>query len=76
MAINGHDKLRRWGIEIYAAIDAYSRRIQWIHVGIINRAQVAVARQYLDFLKVGDWCPELIYSDRDQEVILLADAHL
>ena len=27
MAIDGHDKLRRRGIEIYAAIDAYARRI-------------------------------------------------
>jgi hypothetical protein len=25
--INGHDKFRNYGIEIYAAIDAYSRRI-------------------------------------------------
>jgi hypothetical protein len=28
MAIDGHDKLRRWGIEIYTAIDAYARWIQ------------------------------------------------
>ena len=34
LAIDGHDKLRRWGIEIYAGIDAYSRRIQWINVGV------------------------------------------
>jgi hypothetical protein len=25
--INGHDKFRNYGIEIYAAIDVYSRRI-------------------------------------------------
>jgi len=76
MVIDGHDKLRRWGIEIYAAIDAYARRIQCINIGITNRAQVAVAKQYLEFLKAGDWCPKLIRADRGQEVVLLADAHL
>ena len=37
-SIDGHDKPRRWGIEIYGAIDAYSRRIIWLYVGISNRA--------------------------------------
>jgi len=45
-------------------------------VGITNRAQVAVASQYLEFLKEGDWCPKLICSGRGQEVVLLTDAHL
>jgi hypothetical protein len=27
--IDGHDKLKAYGFEIYAAIDAYSRNIIW-----------------------------------------------
>ena len=75
-SIDGHDKLRNWDILIYACIDGYSRRIIWIHVGLTNRAQIAVARQYLDVLTTDRWCPRLIRSDRGQEVVLLADAHL
>jgi hypothetical protein len=35
--INGHDKFRNYGIEIYAGIDAYSRRIIWAYCGNSNR---------------------------------------
>lgn len=31
---DGHDKFRNYGIEIYAGVDAYSRRIQWCYVVI------------------------------------------
>src|SRR5271154_4826300 len=30
----GHNKFRNYGIEIYAGVDAYSRRILWVYVGI------------------------------------------
>jgi hypothetical protein len=45
-SLDGHDKLSNWGIEIYAAIDAYSRFIVWIYVGISNRIEQLVVRQY------------------------------
>ncbi len=35
-SIDGHDKLKAYGIEIYGAVDAYSRRILWFYVGITN----------------------------------------
>ncbi|KAM4060319.1 hypothetical protein HRG_014236 [Hirsutella rhossiliensis] len=31
--IDGHDKLKAYGFEIYAAIDAYSRNIIWFYIG-------------------------------------------
>jgi hypothetical protein len=34
--INGYDKLLLFGIEIYACINAYSRNIIWVYVGISN----------------------------------------
>jgi hypothetical protein len=33
---DGHDKFRNYGIEIYAGVDAYSRRIQWCYGGNSN----------------------------------------
>ena len=35
-SINGHNKLKPYGFEIYGAIDAHSRRILWFYVGITN----------------------------------------
>ena len=31
--LDGHDKLAQYGIEIYAAVDAYSRKIIWFYCG-------------------------------------------
>ena len=41
-SIDGHDKLSRFGFEIYSAIDAYSRYIVWCYIGISNRTAVSV----------------------------------
>jgi hypothetical protein len=35
-SIDGHDKLATWGVQIYTAIDAYSRHIIWIYIGVAN----------------------------------------
>ena len=74
--IDGHDKIKAWGIEIYAAIDAYSRKIIWTYVGNANRSRLAVARQYLETVAQSNWCPRFIRADKGQEAVLLADAHL
>jgi hypothetical protein len=74
--IDGHDKLVPWGIHIYAAIDAFSRKINWVYVGNANRARIAVARQYLQTVDALDWCPRFIRADKGQEAVLLGDAHL
>ena len=46
-SVDGHEKLKPYGIEIYACIDAYSRYIIWIYVGISAGTAVSVGRQYL-----------------------------
>ena len=53
-------KLQPYGIEVYAAIDAYSRYIIWIYVGISARTQVSVVRQYLDTVKTLQKVPRRI----------------
>jgi len=43
-SVDGHSKLQNWGIDIYGAIDAFSRRIIWINVGLAWNTQVSIAR--------------------------------
>jgi hypothetical protein len=73
-SIDGHDKLASYGIEIYAAIDAYSRRILWFYVGNSNRTQLSVVRQFLNAVQHYNLCPDYIRSDRGSETPLVADA--
>jgi len=53
---DGHDKFRNYGIEIYAGVDAYSKRIQWCYVGNSNRRAVSILRQVVTTIKTyGRW---------------------
>jgi hypothetical protein len=70
--VDGHDKLAPYGIQIYAAIDAYSRRLLWFYVGNANRSQFSVLKQYLDTVKILKRCPSLIRVDFEAEAILIA----
>lgn len=62
-SIDGHDKLSRFGFEIYGAIDAYSRYIVWCYVCISNRTAVSVNKQDLRLLRTTLQMPKLIRSD-------------
>lgn len=73
-ALDGHDKLKPFGIEIYAAIDAYSRYIVYCYVGVSNKTQVSVCKMYLQAISTSKWCPRLLRTDRGTEVPMMADA--
>jgi hypothetical protein len=73
-SIDGHDKLRNYGIKIYAGIDAYSRRIIWSYCGNSNRTQASVARQYLEAVARRGVRPKFLRSDKGFETPLVADA--
>ncbi|KAL4789390.1 hypothetical protein BDV19DRAFT_397054 [Aspergillus venezuelensis] len=73
-SIDGYLKLAPYGIEIYAAIDAYSRYIIWVYVGVSSRTAVSVLKQFLDTLKVTSRQPRFVRSDRGREPVLLAKA--
>lgn len=73
--VDGYLKLVNYGIEIYAAIDAYSRYIIWCYVGISARTSVSVCRQYLDTVTSLGYIPQAIRSDRGTETIMCANAH-
>lgn len=74
-SIDGYLKLEPYGIEIYAAIDAYSRHIIWIYVGITARTEVSVLRQFLDTVEILGIQSQIVRSDRGAETVLLAEAH-
>ena len=74
-SIDAYCKLEGWGIQIYAAIDAYSRHIIWAYVGITGRTQISTLAQYLATLQAVNVLPEIVRSDRGRETFRLADAH-
>ncbi|KAF6238641.1 hypothetical protein HO173_003147 [Letharia columbiana] len=73
-SIDAHCKLEIVGIQIYAVIDAYSRKIIWIYVGISARTAVSVVKQFLEFMEEHKIMPDRFCSHRGTETILIADA--
>jgi len=73
--LDGHDKLAQYGIEIYAAVDAYSRKIVWYYCGNSNRTPISILKQYLNAVKTVGSCPRFIRTDKGTETVLLADCH-
>ena len=73
--IDGYMKLELFGIEIYAAIDGYSRYIIWTYVGISARTAVSVSHQYLAVILMNGRYPRFIRSDHGSETVMIAGAH-
>jgi hypothetical protein len=74
-SIDGHEKLKPYGIEIYACIDAYSRYVIWIYVGISAGTAVSVFWQYMTAIDAAGIRPESIRSDCGNETAMVAYAH-
>jgi len=75
-SVDGHSKFRDYGIGIYASIDAYSRYITFIHVGLSVTWAVSIMKQYLDALSGNDNIrPTIIPEDCGTETMLMANAH-
>ncbi|KAG7424877.1 hypothetical protein Forpi1262_v014193 [Fusarium oxysporum f. sp. raphani] len=73
--IDGHDKLKAYGFEIYAAIDAYSRNIIWFYVGHSATTALSVLKQYLAACDTYGFRPWFLQADRGSEAPLVAAAH-
>jgi hypothetical protein len=71
-SVDGHDKLKPYGIEIYASVDAYSRYITWIYVGVSNSTAVSVVHQFLETVKSTGVFPQFVRSDCGGETGMLA----
>ena len=74
-SLDGYCKFERVGIQIYVAIDTYSRKILWVYCGISARTKVSVKRQYCDYLQKEKKFPELLRTDHGGETGLLAATH-
>jgi hypothetical protein len=74
-SVDGHDKLKPYGIEIYAGVDAYSRYITWIYVGISSGTAVSVVHQYLETVRSSGVYPQFIRSDCGGETSMMSYAH-
>jgi hypothetical protein len=72
---DGHDKLSQYGIQIYTAVDAYSRKIIWFYCGNSNKTAINVIRQYLNTVDTLGLCPQFIRTDRGTATVLLVDLH-
>ncbi|KAI0885049.1 uncharacterized protein GGS22DRAFT_137816 [Annulohypoxylon maeteangense] len=74
-SMDGHMKLRFAGFEIYACIDAYSRKILWCNVSRSNSLPINVLNQYLLSIKTLGFRPWLTRTDHGVETPLMAMAH-
>lgn len=56
-------------------MDAYSRYIMWIYVGVSCRTAVSVLKQYLETVATQQIMPQILRADRGVETPLIAAAH-
>jgi hypothetical protein len=73
--MDGYYKLENWGIQIYAAIDVYSRYVIWYYVGISACSAVSVLGQYLSTLSSTGVLPRKLRTDRGAETLIAADSY-
>ncbi|KAJ5460980.1 uncharacterized protein N7458_002532 [Penicillium daleae] len=73
--MDGYMKLAPFGIEIYAAIDGYSRYILWVYIGISTRSAISVYKQYVNAVSTFGYLPQILRTDLGGETIYLGDAH-
>lgn len=69
------DKLSDFGFEICGFIDAYSRYILRIYVGVSNRTAVSVQKQDLEMVKQYGFL-QPIPSDKGTATVLMAEYQL
>src|SRR5579871_3528648 len=75
-SLDGHDKFRQFGIQIYAAIDVYSLKIIWTYCGRSNRSNISVAWQYIHAIDELGFRPQFLRTDRGSETSFLRRAQL
>jgi hypothetical protein len=73
--MDGYAKLKPYGVEIYACIDAYSRYIVWVYVGISACTAVSCLSQFIEVLESTEQQPRFVRSDRGTETVMMADTH-
>ena len=73
--IDGHDKLKPYGLGIHGCIDGYSRRIIWLEVASTNKVPELIAKYYLDALKQILGKPKFVKADNGTEHLIIGPLH-
>ncbi|KAJ5110307.1 hypothetical protein N7532_002952 [Penicillium argentinense] len=68
--------LEKFGFEIYASIDGYSRFIVRIYIEVSARTAISVLRQYLDAAQSNGSIPRVLRVDLGTETVQLGDTYL
>ncbi|KAG6171952.1 hypothetical protein E4U51_008021 [Claviceps purpurea] len=68
--LDGYEKLKAYGFQVYACIDAYSRFVIWIYVGRSATTALSTLKQYLRTTKALGMRPYFTRSDRGVETPL------
>lgn len=63
-----------FGIEIYAAIDSYSRYITWFYCGVSGKTGVSVLSQFLAVIEAQRWMPLHLRADRGTETMMVVES--
>ena len=75
-SIDGHDKLKPYGISIHGCIDGYSRRIIWLEVAASNKVPELIAKHYLDAVKQMEGKPKIVKEDNGTEHSVIQPLHV
>ena len=65
--IDGYDKLKPFGFAIHGAIDGFSRRILWLHVGPTNNHPQVTALNFVRTVIQLEKAPCIVRADRGTE---------
>jgi hypothetical protein len=68
--LDGYEKLKRFGIQVYACIDAYSRCIIWFYIGRSATTSISTLKQYLRTIQQLQMRPFFTRSDHGIETPL------
>ena len=74
--IDGHGKLKPYGISIHGCIDGHSRRIIWLEVAATNKIPELIAKYYLDAVKQMKGKPRVIKTDDGTEHSVIEPFHV
>jgi hypothetical protein len=66
-SMDGHDKLKPFGICIYGAIDAWSRKVLKLHVATNNNDPRRIGVQFLRTVEEMGVCPQKVTTDKGSE---------
>eukprot|EP00794_Sanderia_malayensis_P015232 gene15232-biopygen12685 len=65
--IDGYDKLKPYGFCIHGCIDGFSRRIMWLKVATSNNNPAAIAKYFLDCVRLTGGTPRVVRADKGTE---------